>query len=65
MNYVTRAEKALRTGQLQLAELYMRRGLSESAEGRRWLRRFDFGRDVARMARESGMVIAGYIPGRI
>ncbi|WAB09164.2 hypothetical protein SEA_EESA_54 [Arthrobacter phage Eesa] len=36
-----KAEHALRTGQPRLAELYMRRGLSESPEGRAWLARRD------------------------
>lgn len=36
-----KAEQALRTGQPRLAELYMRRALSESPEGRAWLARRD------------------------
>lgn len=41
-DYVKRAEKAIRTGQPRLAELYMRRALIESEPGRRWLARYDF-----------------------
>lgn len=40
--WMTKAETALRTGQPRLAELYMRRGLSESRAGRSWLARRDF-----------------------
>jgi hypothetical protein len=43
MNYVSRAEHALRTGQPNLAVLYLRRGISESARGRAWLARYDLG----------------------
>jgi hypothetical protein len=50
--YVRRAEAALRTGQPRLAELYMRRGLSESAGGRAWLARYDFGRALTAAGRE-------------
>lgn len=39
--WILKAEKALRTGQPRLAELYMRRGLAESPEGRAWLARRD------------------------
>lgn len=40
-NWMEKAEHALRTGQPRLAELYMRRGLSETADGRAWLARRD------------------------
>jgi hypothetical protein len=40
--WIAKAEHALRTGQPRLAELYMRRGLSESASGRYWLAWRDF-----------------------
>lgn len=41
MNWTKKAEQALRSGQPRLAELYMRRALSESPEGRAWLARRD------------------------
>lgn len=41
MDYIGRAEKAIRTGQPRLAMLYMRRALSETPEGRMWLAWFD------------------------
>ncbi|QOP64951.1 hypothetical protein SEA_BRYNNIE_53 [Arthrobacter phage Brynnie] len=40
-NWTKKAEQALRTGQPRLAELYMRRALSETAEGRALLARRD------------------------
>lgn len=63
MNYVSRAEKAIRTGQPNLAMLYMRRGLSETPEGRVILRRHDFREQIRKMARDNGMTIVTYIPG--
>jgi hypothetical protein len=61
---IRRAELALRTGQPRLAETYMRRALSESPEGRRWLRRHDFRLEIERLAARSGMTVAAFIPGR-
>lgn len=49
--YVRRAEHALRTGQPNLAMLYMRRGLSETLEGQTWLIWHDFRMGVAYAAR--------------
>ncbi|UVK62595.1 hypothetical protein SEA_TAYLORSIPHT_56 [Arthrobacter phage TaylorSipht] len=40
--WMEKAERALATGQPRLAELYMRRALSETPEGRAWLARQDF-----------------------
>ena len=39
--WIAKAEAALRTGQPRMAELYMRRGLSESPGGRFWLSGYD------------------------
>jgi hypothetical protein len=50
--WIKRAENALRTGQPRLAELYMRRGLSESPPGRAWLARYDFGQAMTEAGRE-------------
>lgn len=50
--YVKRAERALRSGQLRLAELYMRRGLAGTPAGRYWLARLDFCRAVERTGRD-------------
>jgi hypothetical protein len=44
--YIRRAEHALRTGQPNLAVLYMRRGLAETPEGQIWLIWHDFKRSV-------------------
>lgn len=44
--YLKAAEHALRTGQPNLAVLYMRRGLSENPEGLTWLIWHDFRRAV-------------------
>lgn len=41
MDYIGRAERAIRTGQPNLAMLYMRRALSETEQGRAWLAWFD------------------------
>jgi lipoprotein NlpI len=50
--WIAKAEHALRTGQPNMAELYMRRGLSESAVGRAWLARYDFGQALTAAGRE-------------
>jgi hypothetical protein len=47
VDYIGRAEHAIRTGQPNLAMLYMRRALSESPQGRTWLAWYDFKRAVA------------------
>jgi hypothetical protein len=60
---VARAEHALRTNQPRLAELYMRRALTDSPEGRRWLRRQAFRAEVEALAKRCGMVIESFIPG--
>jgi hypothetical protein len=61
--WITKAEHALRTGQPKLAELYMRRGLSESPAGRSWLAWRDFtatltktGRAVVDVFRQAGLL---------
>jgi hypothetical protein len=61
---VARAEHALRTNQPHLAELYMRRALNDSPEGRRWLRRQAFRAEIEALAKRCGMVIEAFIPGR-
>lgn len=40
--WISRAEHALRTGQPNLAILYMQRGISTTPQGRSWLRRHEF-----------------------
>jgi hypothetical protein len=50
--WVQKAEHAFRTGQPRMAELYMRRGLSESPHGRAWLARYDFGQAMTEAGRE-------------
>jgi hypothetical protein len=57
---VARAEHALRTGQPNLAVLYMRRALSESPEGRAWLAFHDFRAGVIAAAAAVGMLFDGY-----
>jgi hypothetical protein len=57
VDYVKRAEHALRTGQPRLAELYMRRGLSESAAGRSWLIWHDFRAGLDRFGREAVVIL--------
>jgi hypothetical protein len=61
--WIAKAEHALRTGQPRLAELYMRRGLSESASGRYWLAwrdfmaaMFDAGSSVVAFLRSAGLM---------
>jgi hypothetical protein len=56
-DWIQRAERALRTGQPNLAMLYMRRGISESAEGRAWLAWTDFSADVTAAARRVGIFL--------
>lgn len=51
-DFVARAEAALKTGQPQLAGLYMRRALSDTAAGRSWLLRLDFLLAVERTGRD-------------
>lgn len=48
--YIRRAEHALRTGQPNLAVLYMRRGLAETPEGQIWLIWHDFKESVRKAA---------------
>lgn len=48
---IARAERALRTGQPNLAGLYMRRAISETADGRAWLAWEDFSAGVISGAR--------------
>lgn len=63
--WIRRAEKALRTGQPRLAELYMRRGLAESAAGRSWLFWHDFWGAVDRLGGAIGdLVLAAFPAGR-
>jgi hypothetical protein len=50
MDYIGRAERAIRTGQPNLAMLYMRRALSECTEGRAWLFWYDVNLDAQRVA---------------
>lgn len=56
-DYVARAEKALRTGQTNLAVLYMRRGISETAAGRSWLAWHDFAGGVVAAAAGVGVLL--------
>jgi len=55
--WIRRAEKALRTGQPRLAELYMRRGLSESPGGRLWLAGHDAAEALAAFVRALGLAL--------
>lgn len=55
--WISKAEHAFRTGQPRLAELYMRRGLSESPAGRSWLAWVDFMEALTR-ARETILTAA-------
>lgn len=52
--WIAKAEAALRTGQPRLAELYMRRGLSESPGGRLWLGWFDLLETIRAVRRTYG-----------
>lgn len=45
--WIVKAEHSLRHGRPRLAELYMRRGLSESFEGQAWLVWFDLCSSIA------------------
>lgn len=61
MSYIAKAEHALRTGQPRLAELYMRRALSESEAGQRWLARFDAKREAQlRMIANVKLVVSAF-----
>lgn len=66
--WISKAETALRTGQPNLAMLYMRRGLSESRGGRSWLASYDlsmalgqFGRAFLRAWQTSGADAANQV----
>lgn len=54
---IQRAERALRTGQPNLAMVYMRRGLEETADGRAWLAWTDFKSGVIAAARDVGIFL--------
>lgn len=58
--YIRRAEHALRTGQPNLATLYMRRGLSETFEGQCWLVWYDFNTGVVAAGAAVGIHIKAF-----
>jgi hypothetical protein len=58
VDYIGRAEHAIRTGQPNLAMLYMRRDLSESPGGRIWLAWYDMKRAVDDVAKHCQPLIA-------
>ena len=60
-DYMTKAIRAINTGQPNLAMLYMRRGLSDSEEGRHWLAWFDAKRDAQlRMVANMKLVVSAF-----
>lgn len=54
---IERAERALQTGQPNLAMVYMRRAISETASGRAWLAWTDFKSGVISAARDVGIFL--------
>jgi hypothetical protein len=54
MKLISKAEKAIRTGQPNLAMIYMRRDLSDSPQYRAWLARFDYGQALMAARKKAG-----------